>query len=58
MENMIDQLIQDLHARSVRFLNEREAIVETSSHPLRVQFYRTLRKGLVEWDFRVIPHSS
>lgn len=55
---IINQLINDLHARSVHFLNEREAIVETSAHPLKVQFYRTLRGGIVEWDFKVIPHSA
>jgi len=59
MEKMvIDQLIEDLHARSIQFVSEREAIVETFAHPLRVQFYRTLRGGIVEWDFKVIPHSA
>ncbi|RKY45252.1 MAG: hypothetical protein DRP88_07720 [Candidatus Neomarinimicrobiota bacterium] len=59
MEKMvIDQLIEDLHARSIQFVSEREAIVETFAHPLRVQFYRTLGGGIVEWDFKVIPHSA
>jgi hypothetical protein len=51
---ILEELVEHLGARSIKFLNEHEALVETPYTTSRVRFYRALHRGDVNWTFRVV----